>query len=412
MQAILGIGVLLLATWAVSEARGKVRWRPVAIGLAIQLVLAFLLLRVPVVSESLLVLNNVVYAIEAATSAGTGFVFGYLGGAGVPFNISAESALYIFAFRVLPQILVFSVLVAVLWYWRILPIIIRGFGAVLRRALDVGGAVGTAAGASVFLGMVESPLVIRAYLQRISRSELFTVMTCGMSTVAGSIMVLYANVLLDVIPGALGHVLAASMINVVGAVFISRILIPADVATPEEDIAEGLSYSSNMDAITRGTADGLRLAVYVGAMLIVLVSLVALVNYGLGGVTVADAPLSLERMMGWVFSPVAWLMGIPWLEAQAAGALLGTKLILNELVAYLQLAALPEGTLSETSRLVMTYALCGFANFGSLGILLGGLNTLIPDRRSELLSIGPKTLISGTIVTCNTGAIVSLVSLM
>ncbi|MFP6834910.1 MAG: nucleoside transporter C-terminal domain-containing protein [Pseudomonadales bacterium] len=412
MQAILGIGFLLLATWLVSEARGEVRWRPVVVGLAIQFALAFLLLRVPLVSESLLVLNQVVYAIESATAAGTGFVFGYLGGAGVPFEISAQGALYIFAFRVLPQILLFSVLVAVFWYWRILPAVIRGFGAVLRRALDVGGAVGTAAGASVFLGMVESPLVIRAYLQRISRSELFTVMTCGMSTVAGSIMVLYANVLLDVIPGALGHVLAASVINVVGAVFISRILIPADEATSEEDVAEGLSYSSNMDAITRGTADGLRLAVNVGAMLIVLVSLVALVNQGLGNVTFADAPLSLERIMGWVFSPIAWLMGIPWLEAQAAGALLGTKLILNELVAYLQLAALPDGTLSETSRLVMTYALCGFANFGSLGILIGGLNTLIPERRSELLSIGPKTLISGTIVTCNTGAIVSLVSLI
>jgi len=382
------------------------------VGLAIQFVLAFLLLRVPVVSQSLLVFNKLVYAIESATTAGTGFVFGYLGGGDVPFNVDAQGALYIFAFRVLPQILVFSVLVAVLWYWRVLPAFIRGFGLVLRRALDVGGAVGTAAAASVFLGMVESPLVIRAYLKRISRSELFTVMTCGMSTVAGSIMVLYANVLRDVVPGALGHVLAASVINVVGAVFISRILIPADLATGDEDIAEGLSYNSNMDAITRGTADGLRLAANVGAMLIVLVSLVALVNQGLGMVSIMDAPLSLERLMGWALAPVAWLMGIPWLEAQAAGALLGTKLILNELVAYLQLAALPPDTLSPTSRLVMTYALCGFANFGSLGILLGGLNTLVPERRSELLSIGPKTLISGTIVTCNTGAIVSLVSLL
>ncbi len=411
MQAILGIGFLLMATWAVSEARREVRWRAVAVGLVIQFVLAFLLLRVPVVSQSLLVFNKLVYAIESATTAGTGFVFGYLGGGDVPFNVDAQGALYIFAFRVLPQILVFSVLVAVLWYWRVLPAFIRGFGLVLRRALDVGGAVGTAAAASVFLGMVESPLVIRAYLKRISRSELFTVMTCGMSTVAGSIMVLYANVLRDVVPGALGHVLAASVINVVGAVFISRILIPADLATGDEDIAEGLSYNSNMDAITRGTADGLRLAANVGAMLIVLVSLVALVNQGLGMVSIMDAPLSLERLMGWALAPVAWLMGIPWLEAQAAGALLGTKLILNELVAYLQLAALPPGTLSPTSRLVMTYALCGFANFGSLGILLGGLNTLVPERRSELLSIGPKTLISGTIVTCNTGAIVSLVSL-
>jgi CNT family concentrative nucleoside transporter len=411
MQAILGIGFLLGLAWILSESRRTVRWRPVMVGLVVQLGLAALLLRVPVVAESLLVLNKLVYAVEAATGAGAGFVFGYLGGGDAPFTVSAQGAMYVFAFRVLPQILVFSVLVALLWYWRVLPAVIRGFGYLLRRALDVGGAVGTAAASSVFLGMVEAPLVIRAYLERLSRSELFTVMTCGMSTVAGSIMVLYASVLGDVITGALGHILAASVINVVGAVVVSRIMIPADDATAEEDGASGLSYVSNMDAITRGTADGLRLAVNVGAMLVVLVSLVALVNQGLGAVTVWEGPLSLERMMGWVFSPVAWLIGIPWGEAQAAGALLGTKLILNELVAYLQLAGLPEGSLSDSSRLVMTYALCGFANFGSLGILLGGLNTLVPERRKEILSIGPKTLISGTIVTCNTGAIVSLIGL-
>ena len=343
--------------------------------------------------------------------AGTQFVFGYLGGDATPFAVSAEGALYIFAFRVLPQILLFSVLVAIFWYWRILPMVIRGFGSILRRTLGVGGAVGTAAASSVFLGMVESPLVIRAYLQQVSRSELFTVMTCGMATVAGSIMVLYANVLLDVIPGALGHILAASVVNVVGAVVLSRIFIPGDTHTAGDDTDQSLSYSSNMDAITRGTADGLRLAVNVGAMLIVLVSLVALVNQGLSVVSVLDAPLTLERIMGWIFAPIAWLIGIPWLEAEAAGALLGSKLILNELVAFLELAALTEDELGGTSRLVMMYTLCGFANFGSLGIMLGGITTLCPERRSEILSIGPKALISGTIVNLNTGAIVALVSL-
>lgn len=410
MQAILGIGILILATWIVSENRAAVRWRPVLAGLGLQLLLAILLLQVPPVGKALLFMNKLVYAVEAATTAGTRFVFGYVGGGPAPFEMTAPDAMYIFAFRVLPQILVFSVLVAVLWYWRVLPLIIRGFGLLLRRVMNVGGAVGTAAGSSIFLGMVESPLVIRAYLARLSRSELFTVMTCGMSTVAGSIMALYANVLLRVIPGALGHILAASVINVVGAVFISRILIPSTGDTAADDADEGLKFSSNMDAITRGTVDGLRLVANVGAMLIVLVSLVALVNQGLAGVTVAGGPLSLERLMGWLFAPVAWLMGIPWIEAQVAGSLLGTKLILNELVAYIQLAALTDGSLSESSRLVMTYALCGFANFGSLGIMLGGLSTLIPQRRSELLSIAPKSLISGTIVTCHTGAVVALIS--
>jgi concentrative nucleoside transporter, CNT family len=412
MQAVVGIAMLMALAWALSESRGGVRWRPVLVGLAVQLVLALVLLRVPAVSETLLLLNHVVYAVEAATAAGAGFVFGFLGGGEPPFRVDDPGAMYIFAFRVLPQIIVFSVLVAILWYWRVLPAVVRGFGAVLRRLMGVGGAVGTAGAASVFLGMVETPLVIRGYLKGLSRSELFTVMTCGMSTVAGSIMVLYANVLMDTVPGALGHVLIASVINVVGAVFVSRVMIPPDEQALGDQTPDALVYGSIMDAITRGTYDGLRLAANVAAMLIVLVSLVALVNYLIAGVSVGDAPLTLERLFGWAFAPVAWLMGIPWAEAQAAGSLLGTKLILNELVAYLQLAALPDGTLSASTVLVMTYALCGFANFGSLGILLGGLNTLVPERRGELLDIGPKTLVSGTIVACNTGAVVALVSLL
>ncbi|MFW6093119.1 MAG: NupC/NupG family nucleoside CNT transporter [Pseudomonadota bacterium] len=408
MQALLGIAFLMALAWALSEGRGRVGWRTVGAGLALQLALAALLLRVPAVSETLLLLNHVVYAVEEATAAGAGFVFGYLGGDEAPFEVTNPDAMYVFAFRVLPQIIVFSVLVAILWYWRVLPAVVRGFGAVLRRALDVGGAVGTAGAASVFLGMVETPLVIRGYLASLSRSELFTVMTCGMSTVAGSIMLLYANVLVDTVPGALGHVLIASVINVVGAVFVSRILIPPEGGTGDERMPEALAYHSHMDAITRGTFDGLRLAANVAAMLIVLVSLVALVNYALSALVVAGAPLTLERILGWAFSPVAWLIGIPWAEAQAAGSLLGTKVILNELVAYVQLAGLPEDALSASSELVMTYALCGFANFGSLGILLGGLDTLVPERRSELLELGPKSLVSGMIVACNTGAVVAL----
>jgi CNT family concentrative nucleoside transporter len=412
MQAILGIAVLVGLAWLLSEGRTAVQWRTVGVGLLLQLLLGFVLLRVPAVSETLLLLNHVVHAIEQATTTGAGFIFGYLSGGSAPFEVTVEGAVYLFAFRVLPQIIVFSVLVALFWYWRILPVVIRGFGAVLRRAMNLGGAIGTAAASSVFLGMVETPLVVRAYLAGFSRSELFTLMTCGMSTVAGSIMVLYASVLGSVVPGALGHILIASVINVIGAIFISRIMIPPQAVSDADLAPEGLAYSSNMDAITRGTSDGLRLAVNVGAMVLVLVSLVALVNLMLSALVLFDAPLTLERMMGWVFSPVAWLIGIPWAEAQVAGALLGTKLILNELVAYLQLAALPADTLGATSELVMTYALCGFANFGSLGIMLGGLNTLVPERREELLSVAPKTLISGTIVTCNTGAIVALVSLV
>ena len=409
MQAILGIAVLLGLAWLLSEDRKGLDWRMLATALAMQFALAALLLKAPVLSEMLLAVNGLVRAVEQATQAGTGFVFGYLGGGAAPFEVNVENALYLFAFRVLPQILVFSVLVAILWHWRILPTLIRAFGAVLRRALGVGGAVGTAGAASVFLGMAESPLVIRAYLAKLTRSELFSVMTCGMATIAGSIMVLYASVLQGVIDGALGHILVASVINVIGAILISRLMIPMAGATAADEAAVALSYAGTMDAITRGTADGLRLAMNVGAMLIVLVSLVALVNLGLSNFTVGGSALTLERAMGWGFAPVAWLIGVPWSEAQTAGGLLGTKLVLNELVAYLQLAALGQAELSGHSRLILTYALCGFTNFGSLGILIGGLSALVPDRRSDFLDLGSKTLISGTLVSCLTGAIIGLV---
>ncbi len=409
MQALLGIAVLLGFAWLVSEDRRGVSARSVFVGIAIQFALAAALLRLPYIRDALLLANHAVYGIESATRAGTSFVFGFLGGAAPPFQSIADNPLYIFAFRILPQIIVFSVLVALLWYWRILPQVIRGFAWVLRRSLGVGGAVGVAGASSVFLGMVETPLVIRAYLKNLTRSEFFTVMTCGMSTVAGSIMVLYANVLQNVLSGALGHILIASVVNVVGAITVARIIIPSNETTSGGDLADALKYDSMMDAITRGTTDGLRLAINVGAMLIALVSLIALVNLLIAWAVVGGEALTLERIMGWIFAPVAWLIGIPWAEASQGGALLGTKLVLNELVAYIQLGGLPADALSAHSRIILTYALCGFANFGSLGIMLGGIAALVPERRSELLVLAPKTLISGTIVTCVTGAIVGLV---
>ena len=411
MQGLIGIFALLAIAWLFSERRREVRYGQAAVGLAVQVALAFVLLKVPVVREGLLTLNHIVYAMEAATTAGTKMMFGFLGGDAPPFAFAeGETSLApIFAFRILPQILLFSVVVAVLWYWRVLPWLIRGFAWALKKTLGLGGAVGVAAASSVFLGMVESPLVIRAYLMRLSRAEFFMVMTCGMSTVAGSIMVLYATVLAPVVDGALGHVLIASVINVIGAIVVARILVPEqETATLEED-ADSLKYNGVMDAISRGTMDGLRLVANVGSMVVVLVSLVALGNYMLNAITVFDAPLALERITGWIFAPVAWLMGVPWAEASAAGALLGTKVILNELIAYLQFAATGDA-LSTQTRMILTYALCGFANFGSLGILIGGVSALVPDRRGELLRLGPRALVAGTLVACLTGTIAGLVT--
>ena len=413
MQGIIGIVALLAIAWLCGERRRDVRYRQVAVGLAVQVALAFALLNIAWVRDAMLVLNHVVYAMEEATRAGTSLLFGFLGGEPAPFVFAADNPARtlapIFAFRVLPQILVFSVVVAVLWHLRVLPWVIRGFAWALRRALGVGGAVGVAAASSVFLGLAEAPLVIRAYLKGLSRSELFVVVTCCMSTVAGSIMALYASILADVIDGALGHVLVASVINVVGAVTIARIMIPEGAAASGGDVADALKYDGVMDAISRGTVDGLRLVANVGAMVLVLVSLVALANVVLGAVEVFGAPLTLQRATGWAFAPIAWLMGVPWAEATRAGALLGTKIILNELIAYLQFAQSGEA-LSAQSRTILTYALCGFTNFGSVGILVGGLGTLVPERRSELLRLVPRVLLAGTLVACLTGTLAGLVS--
>ena len=413
MQGLIGIVALLALAWLFAERRRDIRYGQVAIGLGAQVALAFLLLNVPWVRDGLLLLNYFVRAMEAATTAGTAFVFGFLGGDPPPFAFNADNPAKtlapIFAFRILPQILVFSVVVALLWHWRVLPLLVRGFAWALRKTLGLNGAVGVAAASSVFLGLVESPLVIRAYLKELSRSEFFVVITCGMSTVAGSIMVLYATVLSPVVDGALGHVLIASVINVIGAVVVARILIPEEGARSSALPAATLHYNSTMDAVSRGTMDGMRLVANVGSMVLVLVSLVALVNYALGVAAVAGAPLALERIIGWAFAPIAWLMGVPAAETTAAGALLGTKVILNELIAYLEFAAAGD-TLSGRTRVILTYALCGFTNFGSLGILIGGVSTLVPERRPELLRLGPRTLVAGTLVSCLTGTIAGLVS--
>ena len=407
MQGIFGVLFLIVVAWLCSERRDQIDVRFIGIGLFAQFSLAFLFFQVPLISDILMSLNFIIAAIEAATLEGTRFLFGYLGGGNEPFEVSEGGYLYLFAFRVLPNVIVFCVLIAVLWYWKILPKVVTGFGFLLRRVFKVSGAVGTSAAATLFLGMVETPMIIRAYLTKLTRSEFFTVMTCGMSTVAGSVMIIYANTLSDIIPGAIGHIVVGSVLNIVGAIYVSRIIVPEDSTPTSSDKFEDLGYSSTMDAITRGTQDGLKLALNIGGMLLVIISLVALVNGVLGLLEISGEPLSLQRMLGWLFSPLAWLIGVPWSEAHLAGNLMGSKIVLNEMIAFIELAALGND-LSENSRLVLLYALCGFANFGSLGILIGGLSTLVPERKTDYLSLAPKSLISGNVVTFITASLVGL----
>lgn len=403
-HAAAGVAALVALSWIVSEDRLAVRWRIVVAGLVLQAVLAALLLLVPWLRNAVFSLNHALDALERATQAGSAFVFGFLAGGPAPFVEAHPEASFVLAFRALPLILVVSALSALLFHWRILPAIVRAFGWLLEKTMGLGGAVGLSAAANVFVGMVEAPLVIKPYLARLTRSELFMVMVCGMATIAGTVMALYGAILGPVVPDAIGHILVASIVSTPAAITVSALMVPGGMTL--EDAAElPRTDGGAMDAVTRGTVEGVNLVIQIVAMLIVFVALVYLANSILA-LLPFDTPITLQRIFGWLFSPLAWTAGVPWQEAQAGGALLGTKTVLNELVAYIDLSKVPADELSPRSKLLMTYALCGFANFGSLGILIGGMGAMVPERRAEILDLGFKSIVAGTIATCMTAAVV------
>lgn len=406
-QGVLGIIAFPLLAWVISENRRDANFKALVVGLAIQAALAALLLSIPAMQNVFLALNGVVTALMDATRAGTSFVFGYIGGGPLPFSEPWPGASFNLAFQALPLILVVSALSALLFHWRILPAIVKGMAWLLARGFGIGGALGVGVAANVFIGMVESPLLVRPYLKKLHRGELFVLMTAGMATVAGTVLVLYASVIGAVVPGALGHILTASLLSAPAAITIAQLMVPLGAPTPGDiDVPDD---GSAMAALTRGTMEGVSLLINVIALLVVAVALVALVNAGLGlAPEIAGQAITLERLLGWLMSPIAFLMGIPWSEAVDAGALLGIKIVLNEFLAYLKLAELPADVISDRSRLIMTYALCGFANFGSLGIMIGGLITMCPERRAEIIELGGRSIISGTLATCLTGAMASL----
>jgi CNT family concentrative nucleoside transporter len=409
LQSAFGLSSLLFLAWLLSENRRAVPWRIVLSGVLLQIILAALLLKTPPLKQFFLALNDALLALERATQAGTAFVFGYLGGAPLPFAESHAGASFVLAFRALPLVLVVSALSALLFYWRVLPFIVKSISVVLEKTLGVGGAVGLSTAANIFVGMVEAPLFIRPYLARMSRGELFMVMTCGMAGVAGTVMVIYATFLANVVPDAMGHILSASIISAPAAIVIAALMVPPQGPPTAGSVVDAQPARGAMDAVTRGTLDGLALLMNIVALLIVLVALVTLVNLALSALpVVGGAPLTLQRMLGVAMAPLVWLAGVPWSEAHAAGALMGTKTVLNEFIAYLDMARLGDGELSMRSRIIMTYALCGFANFGSLGILIGGLATMAPSRRDEIVALGMRAIVSGTLATLATGATVGM----
>ena len=407
LQSFFGLFALTGLAWLFSERRRAVSVRIIAIGLGMQIVLAWAMLHFTPIQDFFLLLNNAVTALESATVAGSSFVFGYLGGGQAPFELKPGASTFIFAFRGLPVVLVMSALSSLFFYWRVLPVIVNGFAWALKRTMGIGGPAGLSVAANIFVGMVEAPLLIRPYLNSMTRSEIFLVMTAGMATIAGTVMVLYSTILSKAVPGAMGHILTASIISAPASIMVAQIMIPETEKPTMGDVVPPSEAHSSMDAITRGTSEGVTLLISIVALLLVLVALVDVVNQTLGYLVVtASGPLTLQMIFGTLMAPLVWLMGIPWSEAHTAGQLMGVKTALNELIAYIQMAQLPETALSPKSRLIMTYAMCGFANFGSMGIMIGGMSAMAPERREVIVPLGLKSIVSGTLSTMITGAVV------
>ena len=407
LQGLLGLAAVLALAWWLSEDRKRIPWRMVGIGVALQVVLAALLLHLPLFRDGFAALGHVVGALSAATQAGTSVLFGHLGGGAPPFLVTNPGGMFIFATQALPLVLLISALSALLFHWGIMQRIVGLFSLLLRKTMGIGGAEGVGVSANIFVGMVEAPLLVQHYVKDLSRSALFTVMVTGMATIAGTVLGLYALFLDKVLPDAAGHLLTASVISAPAAIVVARMMIPEapDAAVERVDLPS--PYSGSMDAITQGTAAGLKLLLNIVAMMIVLIGLVHLIDIGLGLLPgVSGEPLALTRIFGWVMAPVTWLMGVPAADAMTSGELMGTKTVLNELLAYSQLGQLGAGAMSARATTIMTYAMCGFANPGSVGIMIAGLSTMAPDRRSEIAALGFRSLLAGTMATCMTGIVV------
>jgi concentrative nucleoside transporter, CNT family len=407
LHAGLGLLALLLVAFLCSEDRRRIPWRTVAGGVGLQILFALLLIGVPGAYRAMFWLNDAANALHAATLVGTQFVFGYLAGGALPFAEAHPGASFILAFQALPLVLTISALASLLFHWGVLQRVTAGFAWLLRRSLGIGGPLAVGAAVHVFVGMVEAPLLVRPYLMRMQRGELFALMTCGMAGVAGTVMVIYASFLAPVVPNALGNILIASVISTPAGLAVAALMVPFD-GSERSDGALVLEDApvSTLDALVKGTMDGVPILAAIIATLLVTVALVALLNMALGLLPDWDgSAITLQRIFALPFRPVVWLIGVPWGETGMASTLMATKTVLNEFIAYLNFSQLPPETFSPRTRMVLTYALCGFANFGSLGIMVGGLGAMVPARRAEIVGLGLRTILSGTLATCMSGAV-------
>ncbi len=410
LQSLFGFFALFAFAWAISEKRTVISWRTVIGAVLLQIVLFIVMFKFPWFREVSEVLNNGLNGIASATKEGTKFVFGYIGGGDTPFKVEAPQNGFVLATMALPLVIVVSALSSLLFYWKILPTIVNAFSWLLKKTIGVGGAVGLSTAANVFLGTVEAPLFIKPYIAKLSRGELLITMAAGMAGIAGTVMVLYGFILGSVVPEVAGHLLIVSFVSAPAAIAFSALMVPHEGPHTDGNIDTGTNVTSAMDAITQGTTDGVATFINIIAMLIVLTALIAIVNqlFALVG-PVGGKTLTLQGIFGLVFAPITWLIGVPWDQAQTAGGLMGTKTVLNEFFAYIDMSKLAAGALDARSKLIMIYALCGFANFASLGIIIGGMSTLCPERRADIINLGYKSLIAGTLSTLSCGALVGII---
>ena len=406
IQVFIGFVGLIALAIPFSNSIRDINYKYIFYGIISQIVLALILLKIPLVIDFFEILGNGVFILQQATQEGANFVFGF-----PPSNDGSEyrSLLETFAFGVLPYIIVMSCISAILWYWGILPFIVNLISKACQRIFNIGGPVGLGAAANIFIGQVEAPLLIRPFLSKLSNKELLILMTAGMATVAGSVMVALISILELTFAdeNLIQHFITASVLSVPAAIMYANIMIPSNSITDFDGAKTPKVYKSTMDAITRGTSDGTNIAVSVGTILIAVIALVYIVNAFLGLVGIQlGIDLSIQIILGYIFAPIAWLMGIPWDEAIISGELLGIKTALNEFIAYPALAGLEDGVLSDRSKLITFYALCGFANLSSVGILISGMGAMAPERKSDLIDVSFKALVGATLASCMTGLVV------
>ena len=397
LQVLLGLIVLVALVIPMSTNIKAISIKNIVAAILVMIIFGFILLN-DYVAGFFEIISAGVAKLSSATADGTSFVFGSL----------FEEHPYAFALNVLPLIIVMSTLSALLWHWRVLPLVIKGLSYVCEKLFNLGGPISFGAAANVFVGQVEAPLFVKPYLSKMSKKELLILMTAGMATVSGSVMIALAGVLENQFVGLniVQHFLTASILSIPGAIMYAEIMYPSnDITHHMSDAKEEKIYAGSMDAITKGTKDGLNIAVNVAAILISVLALVSIVD---GALSLIISDLSLQKILGYIFAPICWLLGIPWSEAPSAAELLGLKLATNEFVAYIQLGELEPEFFTDRTKVILLYALCGFANFSSVGILISGIGAMAPARTNDLIDVSVKALVGATLASCMTGLIAGL----